>query len=225
MEMSSWNFNWYVSPDNLAKVHSTFFNLDLRFLLQFSCIPLLDCTPGIKTYSWEISFLNLTQRTSSKFCPKIFVLLWSQRETCQVRSSIVLSTAGKKPVYKHFCDFMLGQLKKTDWLSGLGCWKTLAIYQVGGFFLLSGGMNISRGNEYFSVAGVAEIDLLTKAFILYWNTILEIHAPSLSHCVLIATCRCKFLWVVYFNVAFLLPPCRQYFEGRLSPRKNAGGAF
>ena len=153
MEMGSWNFNWYVSPDNLAKVHSMFFNLDIRFLLQFSCIPLLDYTPGIKTYSWEISFLNLAQRTSSKFCPKIVLLLWSQRETCQVRSSIVLSTAGKKPVYKHFCGFMLGQLKKTDWLSGLGYRKTLAIYQVGGFFLLSGGMNISRGKFISGMSG------------------------------------------------------------------------
>ena len=33
----SWNFNWYVNHDNLAKEHSIFLNLDS--VLQFNCIP------------------------------------------------------------------------------------------------------------------------------------------------------------------------------------------
>ena len=47
-EEFSWNFNWYVSPDNLAKVHGIFFLLlTLDFILQFSCIPLFDYMPGV----------------------------------------------------------------------------------------------------------------------------------------------------------------------------------
>ena len=57
----SWNFNWYVIHDNLAKVHSS--------ILQFSCIPLFDTRN--RTYFWEISFLNLFQQTSSKCCHEI----------------------------------------------------------------------------------------------------------------------------------------------------------
>ena len=117
----SWNFNWYVIHDNLAKVHSS--------ILQFSCIPLFDTRN--RTYFWEISFLNLFQQTSSKCCHDI----------CHVTIDLSLNRCERNEFKKAiFCGFIL---KKPD---GCFAWVSKTLAFLGGFFpLFDVTMDISHG--------------------------------------------------------------------------------
>ena len=48
-------FNWYVSPDNIAKVHSIFLNLYLRLHFTGKLHPIVTCymyMPGIDHIFW-----------------------------------------------------------------------------------------------------------------------------------------------------------------------------
>lgn len=65
-EQVSWNFNWYVSPYNLAKVHIIFLNLTLDFILQFSCIPLSNFIPEIEHFYVYINF-SLNSATETRY--------------------------------------------------------------------------------------------------------------------------------------------------------------
>ena len=121
----SWNFKWFVSPDNLAKVYSIFF-LILTFdsILQFSWIPLFDYMPGIEQF---LGGGNIVPKSSP---------------TNQFnRSLISLNHAKKKEKNKiFFGGFMLSNeetwLALLPWESKNPCLLLTTLNVMAGFFLL-----------------------------------------------------------------------------------------
>ena len=106
-----WNFNWYVSPDNLAKVHRIFLNLDFRLHFTAKLHP--------------IDLLHARNRTH--FLGGNIVAKSGPTKQFN-RSLISLNSAFKKGNF--LAVSCCCQMKKPDWLSCLGYRKTLAIHHV-----------------------------------------------------------------------------------------------
>ena len=106
---------WYVRTENLAQVHSLFFNLDLRFHFTVQMHLTVRLHARNKIYFWEISFLNLAQQTSSKFYLEISPLLSSQSEIWHVMQHRSFSQQRERnPLKKQFlCGFILVSNEET----------------------------------------------------------------------------------------------------------------
>ena len=121
----SWNFKWFVSPDNLAKVYSIFFNLDLRFRLPVHLLPIVLLHARNRTILWGG---NIVPKSSP---------------TNQFNRSLISLNHAKKKKMKNkifFRGFMLSNeetwLALLSWESKNRCLLLTTLNVMAGFFLL-----------------------------------------------------------------------------------------